>query len=72
MTLKAAFDSLHNQKILNLQSSHSATLTSIMTALHARSEETEEHAQRLLDLSARIGQELGLSQKNMAELALFS
>lgn len=70
--LKTAFSSLQNQKILNVRSSHSATLTSIMTALHARSEETEEHAQRLLDISAMIGHELGLSQKSMAELALFS
>lgn len=70
--LKTAYSSLHNQKILNVQSSHSATLSSIMTALHARSEETEEHAQRLLDLSVLIGRELGLSQKSMAELALLS
>ena len=70
--LKTAYGSLNNQKILNLRSSHSATLTSFMTALHARSEETEEHAQRLLELSALIGQELGLSQKSMSELALFS
>ena len=70
--LKSAYSSLHNQKILNLHSSHSATLTSIMTALHARSEETEEHAQRLLSLSTMIGHELGLPQQSMTELALFS
>lgn len=70
--LKSAFSSLHNQKILHVQSSHSATLSSIMTALHARSEETEEHAQRLLELTAKIGRELNLSQKSMAELALFA
>lgn len=70
--LKNAFSSLHNQKILHVQSSHSATLSSIMTALHARSEETEEHAQRLLELTAMIGRELHLSQKSMAELALFA
>ncbi len=70
--LKNAFSSLQNQKILNMRSSHSATLSSIMTALHARSEETEEHAQRLLALTAMIGRELDFSQKSMAELALFS
>ncbi|MEA4929455.1 MAG: PAS domain S-box protein [Candidatus Limiplasma sp.] len=70
--LKTAFSGLHNQKILHVQSSHSATLSSIMTALHARSEETEEHAQRLLELTAMVGRELNLSQKSMAELALFA
>ncbi len=70
--LKNAFSSLQNQKILNMRSSHSATLSSIMTALHARSEETEEHAQRLLALTAKIGRALDFSQKSMAELALFS
>lgn len=70
--LKTAFGSLHNQKILHVQSSHSATLSSIMAALHARSEETEEHAQRLLELTTMIGRELALSQKSMAELALFA
>lgn len=70
--LKTAYSSLHSQKLLNVQSSHSATLSSIMTALQARSEETEEHAQRLLDLCALIGRDLSLSQKNLAELALFS
>ena len=70
--LKSAFSSLHNQKILHVQSSHSATLSSIMTALHARSEETEEHAQRLLELTAKIGRTLNLSQKSMAEMALFA
>lgn len=70
--LKNAYTSLHNQKILHVQSSHSATLSSIMTALHARSEETEEHAQRLLELTAKIGLELNLPQKSMAELALFA
>jgi len=71
-TLKAARDSLNNRKILNVQSSHSAILTSIMTTLHARSEETEEHAQRLFELSERIGRQLGISQKSMTELELFS
>ncbi|NLI21925.1 MAG: PAS domain S-box protein [Clostridiales bacterium] len=72
VTMKAVYDSLNSQKILNAQSSHSATLTSIMAALHARSEETEEHAQRLFELSEMIGKQLGLSQKSMAQLALFS
>lgn len=70
--LRAAFNSLNNRKILNAQSSHSATLTSIMATLHARSEETEEHAQRLWELSEAMGLKMGLSQKIMAELALFS
>ena len=72
LMLRGAFNSLNNRKILNAQSSHSATLTSIMATLHARSEETEEHAQRLWELSEAIGLKMGLSQKTMAELALFS
>lgn len=72
LTLRAAFNSLNNSKILNAQSSHSATLTSIMATLHARSEETEEHAQRLWELSEAVGLKMGLSQQTMAELALFS
>ncbi len=72
VTLKITHDNLNNTKILNNQSSHSAILSSIMTAIHTRSEETEEHAQRLFKLSEAIGRQLGLSQQAMAELELFS
>lgn len=72
VTLKITHDNLNNSKILNNQSSHSAILSSIMTAIHTRSEETEEHAQRLFKLSEAVGRQLGLSQQAMAELELFS
>ena len=43
-----------------------------MATMYARSQETEEHAERISNLSIRIGQRMNLSQKNLDELNLLA
>ena len=58
--------------MLNQNSSHSAVVSSIMAALYAKSQETEEHGQRLGQLCLMIGKELGLPQRDLEDLQLLS
>ncbi|MGI5850324.1 MAG: HD domain-containing phosphohydrolase [Christensenellales bacterium] len=69
---KDAEDNLHHRKLLERKSSHSALLSSVMATIYERSQETEVHAERLAVLSRMIGEKLGLSQKSLNELELFS
>lgn len=69
---KDAEESMHNNKLLNRKSSHSAILSSVMATMFERSQETQEHAERLGQLSRTIGEMLNLPQKNLVELELFS
>jgi len=71
-TVKEAEDYMHNRKLLNKKSSHNAILSSIMATMYIRSQETEEHAKRLYNISRKIGERLNLSQKDMDNLELFS
>ena len=69
---REAEENLHKNKILEQKSYHNAMLTSIMATMNARSQETEEHAQRLVALSRMIGTHLALPQKSLDDLQLFS
>lgn len=67
-----AQDYMGKQKILNQDSIQNALLTSIKTTLLARSQFTEEHAERLVNLSKRVGKLMGLSSYQIDELALLA
>lgn len=67
-----AEENLRRRKILNQNSSHSAILSSIMATLYAKSQETEEHGQRLGEFCMMIGEYLGLSHSELDELRLLS
>jgi len=69
---KTAEDYMHNSKLLDRRGSHSSLLTSIMATMYERSQETEEHAERLALLAKRIGRRLNLPQKSLNELELLS
>ncbi len=69
---KDAEESLHNNKLLNRKSSHSTILSSVMATMFERSQETEEHAERLGQISKTIGEKMNLPQKDLVELELFS
>ncbi len=69
---REAEENLHKNKILEQKSYHNAMLSSIMATMNARSQETEEHAQRLVTLSRMIGSYLALPQKSMDDLQLFA
>ena len=69
---KAAEDYMHNRKLLDRRGSHSTLLSSIMATMYERSQETEEHAERLALLGKMIGNKLKLPQKSLNELELLS
>lgn len=72
MTEREAEEYMYKHKLLEQESHHSAILSSIMATMYAKSQETEEHANRLATLSKMIGEELNLQQKSMDELELFA
>ena len=69
---KEADDAVRKRKLFERSSTQSSLLTSIMATLYARSQETEEHAERIASLCREIGNVLMLPQKSMDNLALFS
>ena len=70
--LKEAEDHMLNHKLLDRKSHHNSIISSIMATMYARSQETEQHAERLAELSIMIGHELGLAQQRIDELQLVS
>jgi len=71
-TFKVAEDLMYRRKILERKSLHSSVMCSIRATLFEKSHETEEHAQRLVDLSKQVGVILGLSDRELDELELSS
>jgi diguanylate cyclase (GGDEF)-like protein/PAS domain S-box-containing protein len=70
-TEKKADEYLRSQKLLNSKSVYNNLVTSMMSTVYEKSQETEEHAKRLVEMTKKIGQELNLSQKSLGELELF-
>lgn len=67
-----AQDYMNKQKMLNQDSMQNILLTSIKTTLLARSQFTEEHAERLVKLAQEVGKVMNLSSYQMDELALLA
>lgn len=63
---------LNNRKLLNQNSTHSDIISAIMATLYAKSQETEEHGQRLGGICQTIGEQLGLEPKVLDDLQLLS
>lgn len=68
--LKTANEYLRNRKLFSQQSSYSDIISSIMTTVYEKSQETEKHAERLAELSTRTGRMLNLMEKDLGELQL--
>ncbi len=71
-TVQSAQENMHYHKLLESRSPHNSILSSVMATMLARSRETEAHGERLVSLSRRMGEALGLEQKEMDELALYA
>ena len=71
-TFKLAGDYLGKRKLLERKSYHSAIVKSIKSTMNARSQETDEHAERLIKLTKSMGSMLNLPQMELNELELFS
>ncbi len=69
---KEAETSLSRRKLLDQKSHHNAVLSSIMATLFERSFETEEHAKRIGDLCAVVGERIGLSHAEIDRLKLLA
>ena len=69
---REAEDLMFKRKLLDRKSSHSDILAAILASLFAKSEETEEHAQRLYELSKKIGNHFNLNSRDLDLLQLFT
>lgn len=70
--IKTAEDLMYRKKLLEHKSLHSSMLSSIKSTMYEKSNETEEHAERMAILVRLIGKALGLDEKSIVELELIS
>lgn len=69
---KIAEDHMYKRKLLQRESSHSSIISSITATMYAKSQETEEHAERIKKLAQMVGKKIGLQQEQLDELALIA
>lgn len=70
--IKIAEDHMYRRKLLEHKSIHNAILTSIKTTMYERSQETEEHSERLALYARLIGRELNLARGDIDKLELLA
>ncbi|MDP4132900.1 MAG: PAS domain S-box protein [Bacillota bacterium] len=71
-TIKEAEEYMYRRELLAHKGMHSTILTSIMTALHEKSHETQQHAKRIAYFAKKLGEALGLSHKDLDNIELAS
>jgi diguanylate cyclase (GGDEF)-like protein/PAS domain S-box-containing protein len=69
---KVAEDHMYKRKMLERNSSHSSIISSITATMIAKSQETEEHAERIKRLAQMVGQKIKLTQEQIDDLALLA
>jgi diguanylate cyclase (GGDEF)-like protein len=67
-----AEESMSKQKLIDSRSAHSSILASIKAIMFEKSQETEEHAERLVKLTKSLGEAMSLTNDQLAELELLS
>ncbi len=72
LVLKKAEDSMNQRKLLEKNSSYSAIISSIKATMMEKSHETEEHAERIAQLTREVGRMLSLSQTELDHLELLA
>jgi diguanylate cyclase (GGDEF)-like protein len=70
--LMAAEESMSKQKLLESRSAHSSIIASIKVIMFEKSQETEEHAERMAQLSKSIGRAMSLTEDQLNDLELLS
>jgi diguanylate cyclase (GGDEF)-like protein len=70
--IKSAEEFMYRRKLLTHNSLHSTVMTSIEATLREKSNETEDHAQRLGSLAKELGRALNLSEGDLDALELAS
>ena len=71
-TINMAEEVMYTQKMLDIRSYRSAILESFRRTLFEKSHETEEHANRLMQLGKHMGVSMNLSQTSLQELELLA
>jgi diguanylate cyclase (GGDEF)-like protein/PAS domain S-box-containing protein len=69
---KLAEENMNKRKLLQRNSLHSSIVESIKQTMGARSQETEEHAERLAELTHEVGLRMHLTQVELNELELLA
>jgi len=69
---KEAEENMYRRKLLERKSLHSSLLTSIKSTMFEKSNETEEHAERLSNLTKKLGKAIGLGDEELVALELAS
>lgn len=67
-----AEERMYRNKLTEIRSSSNSTISSLVKTLHEKHSETEEHTQRIKNLSVKLGRKLGLPQDKLDELELLS
>ncbi|RFZ77834.1 PAS domain S-box protein [Lacrimispora amygdalina] len=70
--MREAEESMYHKKLLNGQSYRNAVINTLLATLYEKSNETEEHSNRMERHCHSIGRALRLSSKEMAELSLLA
>ena len=70
--LREAEQWTYRRKLMIEKSFRSSVINALLATLSAKSEETEEHAERLQQYCAQIGRLLGVSAKELDEMSLFA
>ena len=70
--LQHAEENMYRQKLLDGKSYRNAIISTLLATLYEKSNETQAHSKRLETYCHAIGQELGLSSKDMDELSLLA
>lgn len=70
--IKLAEERMYRNKIMESRSIRNATISSLEQLLHEKDTETEDHRNRVSQMCKELGQDIGLTQDEMDELALLS
>ena len=69
-SIETALRALHVKKLLDLKTSHSQTITSLVRALQESDPDTEAHVQRTMKMGTVLGERIGLNDAQLADIRL--
>jgi diguanylate cyclase (GGDEF)-like protein len=72
MVIKEAEDMMYRHKLLESRSIRNSIISSLEATLNEKNIETTDHALRLVEITAKVGNKLGLSQNKMDDLNLLA
>lgn len=70
--MNIAEENMYRCKIVEAGSSRNATIRLLQKTLYEKHHDTEEHTQRVKELSTKLGEQIGLSQEKLNQLELLS